>query len=147
MILFRFDAGTGRIHFSTFLHTQTFPLPWLAVPTSSPCPHYSHHVHNLAPGPMLRAALSRSAVINPTAALHCSITQRCVIIKICHLIDADTTCETEFLRSTLQLNEYFDTLLPPAPGGYKAAFPEPERGSEWPWGWEMGDDMRLIIMS
>ena len=60
---------------------------------------------------MLRAALSRSAVINPTAALHCSITQqRCLIIKIFHLIDADTTCETDFLRSTLQLNEYFDTL-------------------------------------
>ena len=86
---------------------------------------------------MLRAALSWSAVINPTAALHCSITlhtQRCLIIKIFHLINADTTCETELLRSTLQLNEYLTVSgLTPALGGYTgytAAFPEPEWGAK-----------------
>ena len=125
-------AGTGRIHFSRFLHTQTFPLSLSASP-----PHLSahtHHVPNLAPGPMLRAALSWSAVINPTAAMHCSIslqTQRCLITRICRLINADA-CGTELLRSTLQLFEYLTLSdLPPALGGYTAAaFPESEPDRE-----------------
>ena len=122
-----YDAGTSsRIHFSRFLHTQTFPLSLSASPPH-PCAH-THHVPNLAPGPMLRALLSWSAVINPTAAEYCSIslqTQRCLITRICRLINADTTCETELLRSTLQLFEYLTLWdLPPALAGYTAAFPE-----------------------
>ena len=123
-----YDAGTSsRIHFSRFLHTQSFPLSLSASPPHL-CAH-THHVPNLAPGPMLRALLSWSAVINPTAAIrHCSIslqTQRCLITRICRLINADTTCETELLRSTLQLFEYLTLSdLPPALAGYTAAFPE-----------------------
>ena len=130
-----YDAGTSsRIHFSRFLHTQTFPLS-LSLSPPHPCAH-THHVPNLAPGPMLRALLSWSAVINPTAAIrHCSIslqTQRCLITRICRLINADTTCETELLRSTLQLFEYLTLSdLPPALGGYTAAaFPESEPDRE-----------------
>ena len=123
-----YDAGTSsRIHFSRFLHTQSFPLSLSASPPHL-CAH-THHVPNLAPGPMLRVLLSLSAVINPTAAIrHCSIslqTQRCLITRICRLINADTTCETELLRSTLQLFEYLTLSdLPPALAGYTAAFPE-----------------------
>ena len=121
----------------------------LSASPPHPCAH-THHVPNLAPGPMLRALLSWSAVIiNPTAAIrHCSIslqTQRCLITRICRLINADTTCETELLRLTLQLFEYL-TLS----GRIHCSFPGVGLRSwvtEWPWAWEMGDDMRLIIMS
>ena len=112
----------------------------LSLSLSASPPHlcaHTHHVPNLAPGPMLRALLSWSAVIiNPTAAIrHCSIslqTQRCLITRICHLINADTTCETELLRSTLQLFEYLTLWdLPPALAGYTAAFPESDWEAEW----------------